>query len=421
MSRPNVQVQEAVGEKPGWLPNFAVILICQAFIFTAFSSVYPFMPLYLIDLGESDTGAMIWTGIIQAAGAGVLLVATPLWGALSDRIGKKPMVLRALVGASISVGLMGLATEAWHLVILRMIQGATSGTNSAIMALAVVVLPGSRLGMGMGFLQTAQFLGSSFGPLLGSVASAALGFRGAFVVAGIGVIAVAVLAAIFIREPRQSRGSAVQSASLASRLTTVSRVPRLRAPILAIFAFQSAYAVSATLLPLHVASVSTADEATTWVGVVLTAAALGVAAGAAVLGWLGGRVGEHRMALLSLLGTALLLVPQAWLTSPVQFVVLRAVLGFCAGGVLPSLRATLGHEAAADERVSGQTGAVYGLAQSAFAGGQVVGPPLASLVATAWGLPTTHLVSAALQGVAAVWYWQAQRGDRPAAASLGRS
>lgn len=406
--------EAGLGSSPahrGWVGNFAIILVCQAFIFIGFSSVFPFLPLYVRELGEDETGAVLWTGAIQAAGSAVLLVATPLWGALADRVGNKPMVLRALFGAALSLGAMGLATQAWQLVVLRTIQGATAGTNSAIMALAAAVLPANRLGMGMGFLQTAQFLGSSFGPLVGGLASAALGFRGAFGVAGAGLLATAVVVALFVREPERRQASAAPALSLAGRLAAVSRSPRLRAPILAIFALQSSYAVSITLLPLHVSSLASAADATTWVGLVLTAAALGVAAGAAALGWLGGRLGEQRVALFSLASTAVLVLPQAWFTTPFQFVVLRAALGFCAGGVLPSLRATLGHAAQADARVSGQVGAVYGLAQSAFAGGLVVGPPLASLVATVWGLPATYLVSGLLQAATTVWYWRTTSGE----------
>ncbi len=395
----------------GWLRNFAAILVCQAFIFMGFSSVYPFLPLYLQDLGEDEAGAMVWTGIIQAAGSAVLLVATPLWGVLADRVGNKPMVLRALLASGGCLAGMGLATQAWHLLVLRSLQGATAGTNSAVLALAAGVLPSARLGVGMGLLQTAQFLGSSLGPLLGSVASSTFGFRATFGIAGASIVFMAVVVAVFVREPAKRSAAATERRSVVRDLALVSRAPRLRAPILAIFAFQASYAVSLTLLPLHVAKVAGDDAlATTWLGVVLMAAALGVASGAAVLGWLGGRFGERRAALFSLGATAVLVVPQAWFTDPLQFVALRALLGFCAGGVLPSLRATLGHEAQRDDQMNGHLGAMYGMAQSAFSGGLVVGPVLASLVAAAFGLPATHVVSGAMQAIATVWYWHASVG-----------
>jgi MFS transporter, DHA1 family, multidrug resistance protein len=400
-------VAPRAAQRASWVGNFIAILACQLFVFATFNSALPFLPLYLRELGEDEAGAVAWTGLTQSAGSAVLLVATPLWGALADRVGRKPMVVRSLVGGAISIGLMGFATQAWHLLLLRALQGATAGTNSAVIALAASVLPTARLGLGLGLLQTAQFLGGSFGPLLGGVTGAALGYRGSFAGAGASLLAIAGMVALLVREPAVVAARSAPMPGLRQRLATVARAPRLRAPILAILGFQAAYAVSVSLLPLHVYSLTSGGvDAPTAVGAALAAGALGVATGAAVLGWLGGRVGTRTVALLSLAGSGLLSLPQAWLTHPLQFIPLRLVLGFCAGGVLPSLRATLGEEAGADRVVGANLGSIYGLAQSAFAGGMMLGPPLSSLVATLWGLPAIHVASAALLLATAAW-WRA--------------
>lgn len=392
------------------MANFAAILLCQLFIFAMFSSVMPFLPLYLRELGEDEAGAVRWAGLTQSVSAGVLLVATPLWGALADRVGQKTMVLRALFGSALSIILMGFITQAWHLVVLRALQGATAGTNSAVIALAATVLPAARLGVGMGMLQTAQFLGSSLGPLIGGLGTATLGFKGTFLLSGALLLGMAGLVALLVREPPRPAGASQRRVGLRSRLALVVQAPRLRAPILAILGFQTAWAVSATLLPLHVYAVAGAGtDATASVGLVLTAGALGVAAGAAALGWLGGRKGVRTVALASLAATALLSLPQVWFTQPLQFVPLRFVLGFCAGGVLPSLRAVLGQQASNDPRLSSSVGAVYGLAQSAFAGGMVLGPALSSFAASVWGLPAIHATSAAVLAGTGLWYWAVER------------
>lgn len=394
------------------MANFAAILVCQLFIFAMFSSVMPFLPLYLRELGEDEAGAVRWAGLTQSVSAGVLLVATPLWGALADRVGQKTMVLRALFGSALSIILMGFITQAWHLVVLRALQGATAGTNSAVIALAATVLPSARLGVGMGMLQTAQFLGSSLGPLIGGVGTATLGFKGTFFLSGALLLGAAGLVTVLVREPPRPAGATQRRVGLRRRLALVVQAPRLRAPILAILGFQTAWAVSATLLPLHVYAVAGAGEAgtsgtdaTAAVGLVLTAGALGVALGAAALGWLGGRWGVRAVALASLAATALLSLPQVWFSQPLQFIPLRFALGFCAGGVLPSLRAVLGQEASNDPRLSGSVGAVYGLAQSAFAGGMVLGPALSSFAASVWGLPAIHATSAAVLAGTGLWYW----------------
>lgn len=393
-----------------WIRGFAVVLVCQFLVFGSFSSVMPFIPLYLRELGESQNSAIAWAGATQTVGAVILLVITPVWGALSDRVGRKLMVLRSLVGGAAAVVGMALATQAWHLLIMRVIQGLTAGSNSAIIALASSILPPARLGMGMGVLQTVQFLGNSLGPALGGLGSATVGFRGTFMIAAASLIVIAVAMGLFVREPLSAESRSGPSVTLKARLALVGRVPRLRPPLLAILGFQAAWQVSIAFLPLHVALlVPTEAEAAATAGILLTSTALGVAVGASFFGWLSGRVGERPVALFALSSTSLLLIPQTWMTDPVQFALLRGALGFCAGGVLPSLRASLGRYASNDPSLSGSLGAVYGFAQSAFTGGMVVGPSLGAVVGLSLGLPQTHLASGAILMLTALVYWRSTR------------
>ncbi|TMD78479.1 MAG: multidrug efflux MFS transporter, partial [Chloroflexi bacterium] len=57
-----------------------------------------------------------------------MTIASPIWGLLGDRLGRKPMLIRSMVGGAITVGLMFFAQTPLQLVILRFLQGATSGT-----------------------------------------------------------------------------------------------------------------------------------------------------------------------------------------------------------------------------------------------------------------------------------------------------
>jgi DHA1 family multidrug resistance protein-like MFS transporter len=170
-------------------------------------------------------------------------------------------------------------------------------------------------------------------------------------------------------------------------------------------AYQAAYATSVALLPLHLYALAGAtSDAAASVGLVLTATALGAALGGTVLGWLGGRLGAATVLLAAFFLTALLLVPQAWLASTTQFAVLRFAMGICAGGVVPSLRTVLAEEAYRHESTANSMGAIYGLNQSAFAGGQAAGAALAATVASIWGLPSTYLVAAVLIAATGVWW-----------------
>lgn len=404
-----------------WAPNFVAILACQFVIFISFSAVMPFMPLYLRALGEDEASAIAWTGAIHVLSSIALLVTTPLWGALSDRVGRKPMVVRALLSAMIGFLLLAVTTQSWQVLAVRVIQGITSGTNAAVIALAAAVLPPARLGMGMGLLQTAQFLGVSTGPLLGGLGVAFLGFRGTFVGSAIVMAVVVIAVAMTIREPPLPLRESISgrpAPGLLRQLSLVAQSASLRWPLLTILGFQTGYIVSWLLISLHLDSLlEPGIDPTPMVGAVFTANALGVATGASALGWAGGRVSARAVAVVSLLATALLTLPQTWLADPVYFIPLRFVLGFCAGGVLPALRTSLGEEAAKDPATKSNVGAVYGLAQSAFSAGMTVGPLFASVAATAWGLPSVHLVGAGVLVItAAAYMFGTRRRQVPSAA-----
>jgi MFS transporter, DHA1 family, multidrug resistance protein len=144
---------------PTWHLNFSAILLCQLLVSVIFTSVSPFVPLFLRELGEDQAGAAAWTGAINSAGSTVQLLAIPVSGFMGDRVGRKRMIVRALVGAMFTFGGMSLVVAPWHAFIVRCFQGVAAAPAAPLIALAAATLPAERLSLGMGMLQTAQFLG----------------------------------------------------------------------------------------------------------------------------------------------------------------------------------------------------------------------------------------------------------------------
>jgi len=378
-------------EAPTWLPAFSAIVLGQLLSAATFASVIPFLPLFLRDLGQDERSAAAWTGAISSTGAAVQLVAIPLWGAVGDRIGRKLMVQRAMLTAAGTFALFAAAVAPWQLLAIRTLQGAVAAPNASLLALAAAALPPTRISAGMGLMQTAQFLGLTTGPLLGGLAAAALGFRGAFLAAAVAALATTVAVQLLVRESRA--GQPAGGSSLRASLSLVLGSARVRPPMLGMLAHQSAYTLGWVLLPLQLA---TTDPPT--VAWVLAANAVGIAIGATALGWLDGRVGGGIVGVAALVAAAVFAIPQAFTSDPAVLSVLRVAFGLCVGGVLPSLRASL----AASAEDKSQLGVLYGVAQSAVAGGGVIGAPLAALIAAQWGIPSVHLASALVFGGAAV-------------------
>jgi DHA1 family multidrug resistance protein-like MFS transporter len=358
----------------------------------ALAAVNPFMPLFLAELGEDQAAVVLWTGALAAVSNIVQIVVLPAWGAIADRLGRKPMVIRGLFGAAAAFGLMALATQAWQLFVLRAFQGAFASPTAPLTALAASLLPSARLSAGMGLLQTSMFLGQSTGPLLGSLVAQAVGFRWAIGSVACALLATGVLVAFLVREPPRRRSLAADRMPLRSRLALGLRVPVWRITLLAMFGYQLAYVVSWILLPIDVADRVGGANAASAIGVVFLANSVGVAAGATLLGWIGGRFGARRVAVLSMIATGVLTLPQAWAFDVSTFAASRFALGLCAGGVLPALRAALG-EPSPDSDEGAHLGVLYGLGHSAQAAGVAIGAPIASIVATVWGLPLVYAVS----------------------------
>src|SRR5437763_2495809 len=114
-------------------------------MFTAFGFVFPFLPLFIGELGVGDIQQVeVWSGISSFGQALVLSAFSPIWGAVADRRGRRLMVLRAAFGGGVVIGLMGLSQNIWEFMALRLVQGAMTGVVAAVTALATSFVPRTR-------------------------------------------------------------------------------------------------------------------------------------------------------------------------------------------------------------------------------------------------------------------------------------
>ncbi|MBW7459763.1 MFS transporter, partial [Paenibacillus sepulcri] len=121
-----------------WKKNLAVLWVGQFLVMAGMTMIIPFMSLYLQSdgIGLTDPHEIAtWAGIIFAGNFVTAFLFQPLWGKLSDRYGRKVMLLRSGFGMAVVIVLMGFATAPWHLLVLRMINGTISGFNPAAISL----------------------------------------------------------------------------------------------------------------------------------------------------------------------------------------------------------------------------------------------------------------------------------------------
>ncbi|MCB0109723.1 MAG: MFS transporter, partial [Caldilineaceae bacterium] len=81
---------------PQWRRNLYILFGVQLLTTAGFSLVFPFLPLYIRELGVATRGSLeFWSGMVFSTQAFVMMLSSPLWGVVADRYGRKPMLLRA--------------------------------------------------------------------------------------------------------------------------------------------------------------------------------------------------------------------------------------------------------------------------------------------------------------------------------------
>lgn len=387
-----------------WQRNLYVIWLAEFMSVAGFSFVMPFLPYYIQDLGIRDlTQVELWSGVLYSAHAIPMAIFAPIWGTLADRYGRKPMVMRAMLGGAVVLGAMGFAQNVYQLFTLRLIQGMLTGTVAAATTLVAGSTPRDRSGYALGMLQMAIFGGSAVGPLIGGVVADTWGYRATFWVTGILLFLGGLTVWRFVQEeftpptPEERKrdgglrgqiGLVLHSPGLPSMLSIsflAKLSTRILGPILALFV-QSLLPVGA-----RVASMT---------GLISGAQAAAGAAGSVTLGRASDRLGYRRVLVIcAALGTVLF-IPQFFVTTPWQLLVLQALLGFVMSGVLASISALMAHLSP-----EGHQGVVYGVDASLVAGANAVGPMLGASVAAGIGLRWPFLVSAAVFGLTTILAW----------------
>lgn len=379
-----------------WRRNLAALWIVQVLIFVGFSFVFPFVPLYVQDLGvEGTTAAAQWAGVILASSALSTAIAQPLWGALADRRGRKPMVIRSLVGNGITIGLMGFAGAPVHLLILRFLQGTAAGTVPASTAMVATITPKHRLGFALGMMQVASFVGTSIGPLLGGLIADAFGYRVASFAAGFLMLAGVPIVSLFVREDMSQPQYSASRGSVWTEGRYLLGMTIFPVMIGVIFLINFGWIIVSPVLSLFVAELNGPDNAATVSGLIVAAAGMMSAISAVAIGRFSDRVGHGRILIVCLAGSALTYYPQTFVQDIWQLLLLRMLLGIFLGGLMPSANALV-----AETVPRARHGAAFGLTAAAYALANGIGPLSAAGIATQWGIRAVFLATGVLYTVA---------------------
>ncbi|MCT3396820.1 multidrug efflux MFS transporter [Lentilactobacillus hilgardii] len=375
-----------------WRKNLTVLWFGTFMAGIGFSEVMPFLSLYVDTLGKfSHDQLSLYSGFAFAATYLVTALASPFWGKLADRTGRKLMLVRASAGMAIVFFLMGLVTNVWELIGLRLLQGVFSGYISNANALIATQVPKSKSGQALGTLVTGNVSGTLLGPLLGGILASLFSYRVTFFITGFLLLSVFFLTLFLVHEDFKpvAKTMMLSTRGVIKRLTNSKLVFGM---FITTMIIQAANNSIAPILALYVRQIMHNSATTTFYsGIVAAVPGIATLVTAPMLGKLGDRIGTDRIIIIGFFLAIVVYIPMAFVTNIWQLIALRFLIGIANASMLPAVQAILAKNTPFEV-----TGRVFSWNQSFQAMGNVAGPMIGSVISSEFDYAGVFISTAVL-------------------------
>ncbi|MFJ6532523.1 tetracycline efflux MFS transporter Tet(42) [Microbacterium sp. NPDC091662] len=134
--------------------------------------VLPVLPFVVLQYVSHESDLAIWVGVLEAVNGLCAFLVAPFLGRLSDRFGRRPVIIVAAFGAALSMALFGIGGAIWVLVLARVIQGLTAGDLPALFAYLADITPPEQRAKRFGLLGALTGIGTMVGPGIGGLLAA---------------------------------------------------------------------------------------------------------------------------------------------------------------------------------------------------------------------------------------------------------
>lgn len=389
-----------------WKRNLLVLWIGVFFTSASFSMVIPFLPIFLLKIGVTHN-TEFWSGLLFSAAFFGGAIASPFWGRVADKFGRKPMIIRAGFVLFAIYTLTAFVTNPYELLILRLLQGLLSGFIPGAIALIGTNTPSEKVGYALSLISTASTSGGIVGPLLGGGIADLVGNRWAFASAGIIVFVSTLLIIFWVKEENFTPSKEVGSIRNDMKAAFTNRCLVLVLMLTVVTSF-SVMTVE-PILPLYIVKLGgTSDKASFVAGIVFSLPGIASAMFAPLWGKWSDKVGFQRVLVIGLLGGGIGSLAQVLFGHILEFSIIRFVYGifFCA--VYPALNGLVVKSTTDDFR-----GRAFGLNQTANQIGGMVGPMLGGFLGGIFSAQGVFLITGILllsaMGMA---YWNAKDLNR---------
>ena len=357
-----------------WKKNLPVLWIAVFLCCASYTSCIPFLPVYIMrEMGVPQSEVNFWAGISFAVTFLGCTVMAPYWGALADHVGQRKMALRAGYGLALTYFLTGVCQNVYQLIGVRILCGIVAGFVPACMSMASSSLPESRMGWGMGLMQTALSSGTIMGPLMGGYMASWFGMRMSFYLGSLALFAGTVAVMLVVKDMTILQKGSFSASSLWHDLKDSLKNKELRFIMFMFFMIQTCIMTIQPLITMYVGQLMGAmgDEAVKMSGVIFSLAGFAGILAAPFWGKRGQRYGYVRVFALVTFTAGFINLFQVFIKDVWQFAAIQFIYGLFLAGAVPNINANL--TVVTDKATRGKA---FGLSTSANQFGGVVGPLL---------------------------------------------
>ncbi|MBV7274298.1 multidrug efflux MFS transporter [Clostridiaceae bacterium UIB06] len=374
-----------------WKRNLIVCWFGSFMTLIGMSQIAPIMPLYIRQLGVHN---IFLVEEISGIAFGITFIVSgifsPIWGYAADKVGRKPMLLRASIGMAIVISCMGLAHNVYQLIALRILQGVITGYSTACTTLIATQTEKKNSGWALGMLSTATIAGSLLGPLIGGYLDELLGLQFTFFLTGGLMLLVFFTTLLFIKEDFVASDEKVLSTKDIWNLLPYPKLTLIL--FVTSFMLQLAYYSIEPIITVYISQLSRSSAHIALIsGMAFSASGLASIIAAPNLGKLSDKIGPQKVMLVALISAGLIFILQVFVRTAQQLIVLRFLLGFATAGLAPSINTLV--KKITPESI---TGRIFGFNIGAFYFGTFCGSLLGGQIASHLGIKYVFFTTSAL-------------------------
>ena len=397
-------------------PSLLVIFLTVFIDLIGFGIVLPLLPVYSRNFGANG----LTIGLIMASFSAMQFVFAPVWGRLSDRIGRRPVLLVSTLGAAASYVVFALGsrlpdphTALFVLLASRLVAGICGANITVAQAYIADITPPEGRSKGMGLIGMAFGLGFIFGPALGAFSLKYLGISGPGWVAASLCLANFFLAWAILAESWQPQAQPIAARPRFSQWTHTLSQPRIGMLITVFFLATFCFTCFETTLGLLVGAnfhldAGRSEDAKTIGYLFAYCGVIGALVQGGAIGRLVKKMGEPRLIAASLLLLGVSLAPLPFMHQWAPLLFFLALLSIGSSLTRPPVFGLISMLTPAHEQ-----GVTIGVAQSAGSLARIAGPIFAAtLFEHHPALP--YMVCGGISLAAGVWAWQSLcRSEQP--------